>query len=320
MRPVLLVLNPHSRRNRGRDRVGELREILGARGEVFVTRSTSELAPILERALDGELACVVSDGGDGSLQWVLNEALPIVERRGLELPVVLPTNGGTIDFVARKAGVRGKASDVVRRLVAAVDRGPLPTAELASLELYGSHADGRPFRRIGFALAAGGVGNRYFDRYYEDPRPGAATIVKVVARTVASLVGSGEYARQMFRPHRAKVWIDGVELESQEHGALHAGAFEVNLGGVFRVFPLAREPGALHFQAGMISVPAILSNLPRLVSGTAIRSRTLRDCRGQTMVIESLGEPLRPVMDGEIYGEVVRLEVRAGPKIRVAKV
>lgn len=324
---VALVLNPHSRKNRGRDREAALRELLGARGEVCVTRATEEIGPLLERLLGrgAELDCLISDGGDGALHWALNAALPIVEREGRALPVVLPTNGGTIDFVARKAGVHGRAEALIARLVRALEQGPIETTELDTLELRGVHVGGTPFRKIGFALAAGGVGQRFFDAYYADPEPGAGTIVKVVARTVASLaaspLGGGAYARRMFRPHAARVWIDGAEVEAREHGAIHAGAFEVNLGGVFRVFPLARERGVLHFQAGAIGPLEIVRNLPRLVRGGAIAARAMKDVRGEEMVIEMLGdEPLRPVLDGEIYEGLRRLEVRRGPRVRVAKV
>lgn len=318
---IAVVLNPHSRKNRGRDRTARLREIVGPRGEVCVTRATEELTPLLERILAPELACLVSDGGDGALHWALNTALPITETRRTALPVVLPTNGGTIDFVARKAGVHGRAEPLIARLIRALERGELPTVELDSLEVRGTHVGGTSFRRMGFAAAIGGVGQRFFDKYYADPEPGAGTIVKVVARTVGSLAVGGAYAREIFRPQRARVWIDGREVRATEHGAIHAGAFDVDLGGVFRVFPLARERGALHFQAGAIGPTEIVANLPQLVRGAAIRSRSLDDVRGELMEIEALGdEPLRPVIDGEIYEGLRRLEVRRGPVIRVAKV
>nr|MDQ3037949.1 hypothetical protein [Myxococcota bacterium] len=139
MSRVALVLNPHSRKNRRRDRTARLRELLGARGEVHVTRAVEELAPILERVLGDDLACLICDGGDGALHCALNAALPIIERRGASLPIVLPTNGGTIDFVARKARVHGHAEALVARLTRALDRGPLEVTTVDSLELRGVH-------------------------------------------------------------------------------------------------------------------------------------------------------------------------------------
>jgi diacylglycerol kinase family enzyme len=317
---VAVVLNPNSGKNRGRDRSAPLRAVLGDRGEVHVTRATEELAPLLERILVDDLACLVSDGGDGALHWALNAALPIVERRGLRLPVMMPTNAGTIDFVARKAGVRGDAQTLLARLVAALDRGAVPVVELDSLEVEGTLRDGSRARWIGFAMAAGGVGNRFFDKLYAEPELGPASIMKVVAKAVASLPFRGAYARDVFRPHRARVSIDGALVPTTEHGALHAGAFDVDLGGVFRVFPLAREPGAIQFQAGAITPWQIVANLPQLALGRAIRSDAMRDQRGSVMEIEALEEPLAPVIDGEIYRDVMRLVIRKGPLVRVARV
>ncbi len=49
-------------------------------------------------------------------------------------------------------------------------------------------ADGdQPFRTYGFAVAAGGVGQRFFSKYYEDADPTARTIVKVLGRTILSM-------------------------------------------------------------------------------------------------------------------------------------
>lgn len=113
--------------------------------------------------------------------------------------------------------------------------------------------------------------------------------------------------------------IDGVEVEGTAQGALHAGSFDVNLGGVVRVFPLARAPGAMHVQAGAISPFEMVRALPALLAGGAIPSKTLRDTIGIRMDVEALDEPLRPVIDGEMYQNVRRLSVALGPRVRIAK-
>ena len=144
----------------------------------------------------------------------LNAARPIAEERGISIPPILPTNGGTIDFVARRAGVRGLAEVLVPRLVGKMRSGaPLETIELDSLSVD-LHSGGEKSSVMGFAMATAGIGQRFFDEYYRDPDPGPFTIVSVISRTVASLgmgaipgLGSmaGATARRMFRPFAARV-------------------------------------------------------------------------------------------------------------------
>ena len=113
MRHVVLVLNPHSRRNRGRDRAGELREILGARGEVFVTRSTSEIAPTLERALDGAEPAATSPGArfTSSSAAITRPAASTAAAITVSIVRVLSPNA------ALQGAARSDASYVVRRQI-----------------------------------------------------------------------------------------------------------------------------------------------------------------------------------------------------------
>lgn len=330
---IAVVLNPNSRKNR-RDGVREepLRRAVGSWGEVFVTRDPSELDAVLREVLDDELACLVSVGGDGALHWALNAARPIARERGIALPVVLPTNGGTIDFVARRAGVRGRAETLLPKVVARLDAGvPLETVTVDSLDLELESDVGERTPKLGFALAAAGIGQRFFDEYYRAADPGPGTIVSVIGRTVASLAGgvlpgsagarAGAMAGRMFAPFAARVTIDGEEVPAEKHGAIHAGAFGINLGNVLRVFPLADEEGAMHVQAGEATGPQIVANLHNLARGGRILAPGLRDDRGSEMVVEATSdESMRPVIDGELYDGVRRLAVRLGQPVRVARV
>ncbi len=329
LRPIAVIVNPNSRKNRrGRVRVDELREVVGSSGEVFVTQSLDDLEKTIDRVLDLDPACLVSVGGDGALHWALNAALPRCAARGIVVPPVLPTNGGTIDFVARKAGVRGNAMRLLPRLRTRLENGePLDTVELDSLALE-AVSPGGTRSMIGFALAAAGIGQRFFDQYYKNEDPGPMSIVSIVARAVASLAAgavshrAGAYAREIFRPFEGSVTIDGVLVPGHIHGGIHAGAFDVNLGGVVRVFPLAREPGVVQFQAGAITAPQMVRALPALVRGAPITSSPdLRDTPGSLMEITATGEEsLRPVLDGEMYEGIRSLRIAPGPRVRVARV
>jgi diacylglycerol kinase family enzyme len=318
-----VVVNPRARKNRDapNDRVDRLRRLVGPWGEVHETASVDALPGVVER-LRPRASHLVSDGGDGALHWLINQFL-VQQPDPRRWPTFVPTNGGSIDFVARNARVRGRADTILPALAAAAqaDRRP-PEVELDTLELRGETDSGTPFRRIGFALAAGGVGNRFFDKYDEYDRSGRLTMARVIARAIAdyaiSLVGQRQSASHLFTPTPARVTIDGHEVPTRAHNALHAGSLDVNLGGLLRVFPLAREPGVLHFQAGAIPAAHMIANLPALMSGNAIRSARLSDVAGRDMVIEAEQQPLSPVIDGERFEGITRLSVRPGPHVRVA--
>jgi hypothetical protein len=334
-----VVINPHARKNRLQPRQSaNLRRIVGPHGSVVETESLQALRATLRTFLDGGTRYLVSHGGDGALNWILNEArtLPRDGARPTALPPLVPTNAGTIDFVAKKAGIHGKAEPIVRRLVQRLEQGrPPEEISLESLEISGEQRlpDGRlvPFHRIGFASAIGGVGQRFFDRYYEHPNPHAGTIVRILGLAVASQAAGllpfqgtrrlGRYAETFFAPLHARVHIDGEPVPVTDHRALHAGSFDVNLGGVLRVFPLAREQGILHLQAGDIGPWDMIRQLPRLYRGLPIDSEGLWERPGREMTVEALGdELLNPVIDGEVFRNLTRLTVRPGPMVRIARV
>ncbi len=328
-----VILNPLARKNRKvpAERYARIEQLLGPWGECVRTQSLAELRPAVERLLP-RATHLVSDGGDGALHWLINEVRAVSggDASAPEWPAFIPTNGGTIDFVAHKAGVRGHSEAIMRVLVgAAAARRTPEEVRLDTLHVRGETGAGAGFDRIGFALAAGGVGQRFFDKYYEDPTPSPVTIMRVISRTVADFAfdrvgrrpnGRSSWAEHMFRPTEARVVIDGEELPHRRHGGLHAGAFDVNLGGVIRVFPFAREHGVLHFQAGQLSPVEIISHLPALFSGRAIRAPEMRDTPGKHMEIDAFEDPLDPVIDGERFEGLRHLDVTLGPEVRIARV
>ncbi|MCU0673378.1 MAG: retinol dehydrogenase [Myxococcota bacterium] len=332
-----VVVNANARKNRKRPSlVRELRGALGADGRVIVTRHLDELRPAVEAHLADGCRVLVASGGDGALHRMANVLLELRDEGKVDAwPPLVPTNGGTIDFVAKKVGLRGDAVTILRRLRLAARAGELERVSIPSLELRGTElrsgntrreGEERAFRRVGFALAAGGVGQRFFEQYYALEDPGPPSIVKVVGKVAASQVArtalpvpahlAGPSAR-MFEPTRARVSIDGIPVEGELHGALHAGAFYLDLGGVFRFFPLATE-GKIHFHAGPVAPWEVIGSLPRMALGRRLRARGLVERAGHEMIVEALETPLSPIVDGESYEGVVRLEVRPGPPLDIA--
>ena len=130
-----------------------------------------------------------------------------------------------------------------------------------------------------------------------------------------------DYGRAVFRPTRARVTIDGEPVPGDAHGAIHAGAFDVSLGGVFRVFPYAAERGHSHFQAGAIIPAEMIRALPALVRGRAIPSHHLVEKKGRQMQVTATGDELLSlILDGEGIEHVAELSVTSGPPVAIARV
>ncbi len=324
-----VIVNPKARKNRSasRDRIAELRRIVGPRGEVHETNSIEELRGAIQQ-LAPRVTHLVGDGGDGALHWLINEVEHCVGDPQ-RWPAYVPTNGGSVNAVARKARVRGRPETIIRALTSAAETDqPPPEVSLDTLVLDGETADGAAFHRLCFGLAAGGVGNRFYDRYYDSPDHGRLAVARVIARSFGdyitskvapSRVKTPNYASILFTPTRARVVIDGDEVPSRTHSLLHAGAIDLRIGGPFRLFPKASEPGALHFQAGNLRPSKIVAQLPMALTNGMLRGEGLRDVNGQEMTIEAEDEPLSPIIDGERFLGIVKLVARAGPRIRIAR-
>jgi hypothetical protein len=338
-----VITNPHSRKNRGRpDRVGVLQQIVGDLGQVRQTAGPESIKPVLREFLRRRARFWVSDGGDGALHWMLRMGLEVLEEdefAGRSLPLALPTNGGTIDFVAHNVGIRGNAESILQTLGRALRSGRrIEEVEVDSMLVEGLQATGtgdQPFRTLGFASAAGGVGQRFFSKYYEARDPSPRTIVEVVAKTVASLPVTRtplrhlpgvpaefkSYAETLFRPTRCRVVLDGVPQQGTEWTGIHVASMSINLGNVLRFFGGGDVDGQLHVIAGAPSPLQVIRNLPRMHRGQAMVGPQVVDRPCQELSMQALGpELLAPVIDGECYHDLRRVSFRLGPRVRIPKV
>ena len=343
---VGVITNPNSKKNYRRpQRRRSLEQAVGRHGVVRETRTLEELPGVIGELLDAGCEYWVCDGGDGTLHWVLNSLYAAVQARtpagaALELPVVVPTNGGTVDFVARKAGLKGDADSIVRRLVARLERGaPISTIRIdtcrALARADAASDDGTPaprFDRIGLAAALGGVASAFFDRFYAMPKErGAMAIAQVIGAAAGSALvhslapplrrfipGELEGYADFFRPTRARVEVDGHTLPFSTFASMQVGAIDINLAGVVRCFRHAREGGVLHFQALSTTPMGVVRNVPAIILGTPLAGQGVYDDRAHEVVITAdPGETIAPVIDGEQFAGMRRLELSLGPGLRI---
>jgi diacylglycerol kinase family enzyme len=340
-----VITNPNSRKNKRRaHRRDELADIVGSHGIVAETHSTDDIKPILRGFLRDGVDYWVADGGDGTLHWLLNEGCSVLQEtefrsQDTPMPVTVPTNGGTIDFVAKKAGIKGDGATILRDLTDHMARGQKPDEveiDTMSIRMLVCDEGGeRWVDRVGFASAAGGIGQRFFSHYYAENDPTNVTIVKVFALAILSLPFNftalgrlpavpdrwGAYSRHLFQGANARVIIDGEEMGWTDHTGIHAGSIDINLGGAIRIFPRATAPGNVHYMVGQASPIEVVANIPSMVAGRNIRTRTIWDGVGKKMSVEALGdELLAPVVDGELYKGIRKIEFDLGPTVRLPRI
>jgi diacylglycerol kinase family enzyme len=338
-----VITNPNSRKNRNRpDRAERLQRIVGKMGEVHETQTLESIKPVLREFLRKRARYWVADGGDGALHWMLRMGMEVLQEdefagQSVTLPMTLPTKGGTIDFVANNVGIEGNAEGILAMLRKHVEYGAtIEETEVDSMCIDGVQVvDGveSPFRTYGFASAAGGVGQRFYAKYYAHSDPNPRTIVKVVANTVMSApiamtplsrlpFGAwSTYAKEMFAPTKCKVTLDGMVLPGTEFTGVHVASMSINLGNVLRFFGKADQPGLMNAIVGTPSAWGIIRNIPRMLGGQEMRGRDVLDrpCREMTMEANS-DELLEPIIDGEYYRNVKKLVYRVGPRVRIPKV
>ncbi len=340
-----VITNPHSRKNKTRpNRARELQEIVGNLGEVHATDSVDSIKPILRDFLRQRARYWVADGGDGALHWIVRNGLELLEEdefRGgdYQLPTTIPTNGGTIDFVANNVGITGQAEGILEKLRHSIELGTtLEEVEVDSMLIEGIALDEEGneegFRTYGFASAVGGVGQRFFTKYYQEKDPSPASILKVVGNTLASIpvafsplsklplpTSLRTYAADIFEPAHVQVTLDGMILPESHFTGIHIASMSIDLGGVFRLFTRADKPGLMHAIVGSPSPLQLVRNLGRMHSGKPLRSPAIvdRECRAMSVEVRG-GELLAPIIDGECYHRVKKLSFANGPRLRIPKI
>ncbi len=337
-----VITNPNSRKNRNRpDRAERLQRIVGGMGEVHQTASLESIKPVLRDFLRKRARYWVADGGDGALHWMLRSGMEVLQEeefadQALALPMALPTKGGTIDFVANNVGIEGDAEGILAELRSQLEHGAhVEETEVDSMAIDGVRMENGvevPFRTYGFASAAGGIGQRFYAKYYEAEDPNPRTIVNVVAKALASspialsplqriMPKLGNYAKDMFQPTSCTLSVDGMKLPGDQFTGVHIASMSINLGNVLRFFGKAEARGMMNAIVGTPSPWSIIKNIPRMARGGEMRGRGILDRACRELIMEATGdELLAPIIDGEYYRDVKKLAFRVGPRVRIPKV
>ncbi|RMG95058.1 MAG: hypothetical protein D6705_14470 [Deltaproteobacteria bacterium] len=337
MPEIGIVTNPQAAGGRNAGRTDALRAAAGRFGVVVETRSVDDLPDVLDRFEAEGCRYYVADGGDGTLGWLLSAW---DARRGrpsadasVDTPIFMPTRSGSIDFVARKLGIRTAGPDLVARLRAHLEAGrPPPTQRLRTLRLTADVAEDAPLVRLGFAAALCGIAQRFFDVLYERKPVRPAHIAEILAlgalgppvlsaRRLRRVVPADwrEKIEHLYAPTHGTVTLDGEPVPFSRLTSVQVGSIDIDLGGVVRAFRLAEDQTRLHAQVAGLSPWAIAGNLPNVVLGTRLWGRKVVDRTCTVLeLVPTPPETVDPVVDGEVFRAARHVRAALGPTLRFA--
>lgn len=337
--PLGIITNPYAGKNASSShRSKELQRIIGPYGAVRESRNLDQLKSILYEFAAHKVPYIVCDGGDGTIHWVMNTYLEILEtskRDQIEqqMPIFVPTNGGTIDFLAKKVGAHGGTFKILKKLNKLFAAGEVPDAvPLRTFIIEGKYTKehhAESYRKIAFSGALAGIAQKFFNKYYESHKPSLQTIIEVVTKTFTSTAFKGSwfegyvpkdvagYANDIFDPIAVDVKVDGKPVPFKKINTLNVGSIAIEIKNLLKLFAQADRDKKLHMHVGFLEPHEVFANLPNLFAGRDYTGKHLVQTTSETIEIVSReSEGLNPCLDGELFTGMATMKVSVGPHIR----
>lgn len=304
MKPALLV-NPRAGGNRRAERRAALRAAFGSAGPVAESGGPEELGPILEQWRTDGVDVIAVSGGDGTMHATIRALAAVWGADAL--PRLLLLQAGTLGLVARSTGTT--APEVaLRRLVAHLDAGTaLPEGSLGTLSLSG---------RLAFNAGLGLV-HTLAQWFLEAQSSGVSAAYETTLRAAASALTGGRVLEECFRPWPGEAYLDGARVDPSRLYGIYASV--VPDMWIFRSFAAIPVTDAQFRLARLQLGPlALLSRIPLVVAGVPDPIGPGNAVGAQELVLTH-PEGVAFMADGEFYREPERLEIRAGPVLRVVQ-
>lgn len=311
MGDVAVIVNPRSRKNRGRDGSFEsLERAAQGRATLYVCDDPASLRDAAQRIARTAPVAVAISGGDGTGSMVLTALRDAFGER--PLPSIAMLRGGTMNTVANGVGVpRGRPEALLAGLVANLaTQAPLATVTRRTLDIGG---------RVGFLFGVGVI-HGFLSEYYArgKPYPTPLTAVQTLSAAIGSAMIGGATIQRIGQRFAASLVIDGEAVDAHDFLAIGAGTSpELGLG--FRPFHLsdAADDG-FHLLGITCSAPKLAANLPRLYRGRGIAEGDGLDRLARDVRITADGDaPIRYMVDGDLDTAASPLCVSLGPRVHI---
>lgn len=293
--PPLFIVNPHSESGKtGKSWPGILSQIQSRFGKVDVslTEGPGHATALTREALKKGATQVVSVGGDGTLNEVLNgwfeEDQPLNPEA--ELGLIMRGTGG--DF-RKSLGLENELKIYLDTLAEA----PVRQVDVGKVTL--TQADGSPIQRYFLNISSFGMGGDVAHLIASSP------LHKNLGGTPGFLLATLQ-SMARFRPQQVRLKIDDT-LDLQQSVLQVAVANGVAHGGGMLVAPKAQIDDGwfeLVILTGVGPLEAALT-LPRVYLGQHLDAACVRYLRCRQLVAEPLGQaPIWLEVDGESPGKL----------------
>ena len=302
-----VILNPNALGVRRRPGMRErLQSLVGSDGEVIETRTPETLAAAARRFVDGGRTIIATCGGDGTNLSTITE---IVRTYGTErLPTFAILRGGTVNTIAENLNIRGRPEEILARLVACARDRDVPCVGQDLLEVNGLS---------GFLFATA-MGARFLEAYYGGPLPGPAWAAVLAARTIASSLITGPFARWLFAPVDMELEVDGRIVTELGPPRLFLASTVPDVGiGMKVTWQAGRQPGRFHLIASGLSTVAMGLQLRAVLAGSPLKGQPHLDTLASSARIR-FAEPQTFTLDGELFRER-DVHIKVGPRLQIAR-
>lgn len=310
MAGIGIVTNPNSRRNRRHpERVERLGYILGQHDHHETTRGPDDVRGVAERFKEAGVEILALNGGDGTNHVTLTTFIEVYGDT--PLPMIAFLRGGTMNTISNAVGIRGTPGQILLNIAEKYHLGQ----EFEVTERNILRVDGDDKTHYGFIFANGFLYN-FLEVYYADPNPSPLVAAKVLTRLVgASLVGA-QAARDLFRPFRAQVEVDGERWPQEQFTAVVASSIE-QIGLGFRPFIRCRQRPDHFNLLGILAAGATFAlELPRIRLGMPIPESKMRNEVAREVRFQS-DQPIEYTIDGDLHVAEGPVRLSAGPRLRL---
>ena len=309
MAGIVIIHNTFARGNIRRPGILlKIKKIVGDYGEVVSTKTIDELPLVAELCLKREIDILGVNGGDGSMHTLLTAFINIYKDH--PLPKIIALRGGTMNTMPNSLKLKGKTLEILQKLIEKyTTRTPLDTIGQHLIKLNDKY---------GF-MSGAGIPPNFLSAYYDGTTTGPWQGIKVIARTIGSVLIQGPFAKFIMAPAKCKLKVEEKELPDKEFVAILACTIrEIGLG--FTPTPRAYDkPGCFHFIATTIAPIKIIPKIPALWLGWDLNLPEVFSQPVSKAKIEPLAN-LRYMIDGEIYETEEPIEITCGPTIELIKI